>query len=587
MAGDLDPRLLTVRNKPTGFTGFFSSLFSRNQTPTVRLHVKLSDTDQFESHPGVELRSVAGPDADGHYLATASISADRLSTVLASPEVIAAEAPSRLSPQLQWAVPNMRARPQDFPQTLGDKGTGVVIGIIDAEGLDYRLRSFRNGNTSRVELVWAINGNLEFTRAQIEQSLTTGTFLSNYPLKTGSTNRDSIDSHGTAVADCAAGCDPFNPGVASNADIIFVELANLFPWQQAPGTFAESTELVDAADYIFRKAGARPCVINISQGTIEGPSNGLALASQHFELLLAAQPNRAVVTCAGNFGGDLLHGSIAVGPTQTRTATFRTWPKINPNGYDVWHELNAWYSPQASLSFRLTGPTARYGPFPLGTGTNQIKVGSTLIMEWAHLDRPTLQQKQLYVRLSDAAPTGTWTLEITNSAAAGAAEDVHLYLMGPANADDPSFEGDAASRSHTLVSLACSENVIAVGAHDGVPGGEDRVTIFSSLGPTRGTAQKPDLTAPGQSVRVAQPGGKYCRSQGTSFSSPLAAGVAALCLAEAHARNGSLTAADLRQILIDTASQSAVPRAWSPSRGWGAVDASAALAEVARRFPHQ
>jgi subtilisin family serine protease len=587
MPNDIDPRLPTLEQQPSvGLFGFAKSIFAPSEPSTVNVHVKLSDVGRFRRRPGVEVRSVAGPDPEGNWLATASVPADRLNGVLNGEEVIAAEAPSRLRPQLTWAVPNMAARPQDFPQALGNGGSGVVVGIIDSDGLDYRLPSFRNGNTSRISFVRSLDGNHEFSRAQIEQSLPSGTLLPNYPLDPSTANKDRVDSHGTAVTDCAAGSNPAGPGAAPNAEIVYVELANKFRWKQVTETFCQSTELVDAVDYIFGKAGQKPCVINISQGTMEGPANGLSLASQHFEVLLAAQPNRAIVISAGNYGDDLFHAALRVGPGETRTAAFRIWPRLESTKPRGWHELNAWYAPQGAIAFRLVGPSNTYGPFPLGAGTKTISENGKVILEWAHLERPALQQRQLYVGIADAAADGIWRLEVTGSGAAAApVEDVHLYLIGGDNASDPWFDGDSATRSQTLVSLACSPQIIAVGAHDGVPGGADRTAIFSSIGPTRANVQKPDLTGPGISIKMAQTGGKFARGQGTSYASPLVAGVAALCLPEAKARNGSLSAAELRQILIDTATQEANPRTWDPRRGWGRVNAAAALREIATRFP--
>jgi uncharacterized protein (TIGR03437 family) len=90
----------------------------------------------------------------------------------------------------------------------------------------------------------------------------------------------------------------------------------------------------------------------------------------------------------------------------------------------------------------------------------------------------------------------------------------------------------------------------------------NQMATFSSRGPVPGTSTlKPDLTAPGTDIYLAaesydpfgdlySPNG-YLASQGTSFSSPQVAGMAALV----SQANPNLTAAEVRSALIDTAGQ--------------------------------
>jgi len=90
----------------------------------------------------------------------------------------------------------------------------------------------------------------------------------------------------------------------------------------------------------------------------------------------------------------------------------------------------------------------------------------------------------------------------------------------------------------------------------------NQMAAFSSRGPVPGTAAlKPDVTAPGTDLYLTaerydpfgdlySPNG-YLASQGTSFSSPQVAGIAAMVLQN----NGNLTMAQVRSALIDTATQ--------------------------------
>ncbi len=123
---------------------------------------------------------------------------------------------------------------------------------------------------------------------------------------------------------------------------------------------------------------------------------------------------------------------------------------------------------------------------------------------------------------------------------------------------------------NTLVAPADADSVLAVGAVD-LSG---KRTSFSSVGPTTAAPPrfKPDVMALGSSVTVAsetQVTGYRFNAQGTSFSCPLAAGVAAL-LVKAHP--------NLPPMVIVDAMRQTASRASTPDNlmGWGILNALAA-----------
>jgi len=128
-------------------------------------------------------------------------------------------------------------------------------------------------------------------------------------------------------------------------------------------------------------------------------------------------------------------------------------------------------------------------------------------------------------------------------------------------------EGISRSGQNTLVSPADSDYVLAAGAVNS-QGGRVR---FSSVGPTADGRIKPDVMAMGDSVYSASPNGlaEYELVDGTSFSCPLVAGVAALILEI----NPSWTNQDIMTAMKSTASQYESP---DNSNGWGIVDAQKA-----------
>ncbi len=120
---------------------------------------------------------------------------------------------------------------------------------------------------------------------------------------------------------------------------------------------------------------------------------------------------------------------------------------------------------------------------------------------------------------------------------------------------------------NTLIAPADGLNIVTAGAVDsfGVR------SYFSSYGPTYDGRIKPDVMAMGTAVKVASSTltTAYSRVNGTSFSCPLTAGVAALVLS-AHP---SLTNTQVREAMKSTASRSNSPDNYY---GWGILNATAA-----------
>ena len=120
----------------------------------------------------------------------------------------------------------------------------------------------------------------------------------------------------------------------------------------------------------------------------------------------------------------------------------------------------------------------------------------------------------------------------------------------------------------SIGSAADGDSIISVGAvtYSGDPAG------FTSNGPTRDGRTKPDVSAPGVYVYVAlvkEISGddtSYEYSSGTSFSTPITAGVAALILSV----HPELTPLQVRDALRNTASKSENP---DNVLGWGIINA--------------
>ncbi len=124
--------------------------------------------------------------------------------------------------------------------------------------------------------------------------------------------------------------------------------------------------------------------------------------------------------------------------------------------------------------------------------------------------------------------------------------------------------GNSGAGVTTIGAPSDGDFVIAVGAVEA----SGVLSSFSSVGPSADGRIKPDVVAMGTSVRVASSLSDtgYSNSNGTSFSCPLTAGVAALII-EA---NPNLTATQVRDILRNSADKNLTP---DNSFGYGLVNA--------------
>jgi hypothetical protein len=103
---------------------------------------------------------------------------------------------------------------------------------------------------------------------------------------------------------------------------------------------------------------------------------------------------------------------------------------------------------------------------------------------------------------------------------------------------------------------------------------DDQPAWFSNPGPEL------EVAAPGVSILSTQPGDSYDYSDGTSFSAPHVAGLAALLFTAAP----GLDNAFVRQVMMDTA-KDVGPPGFDTDTGWGRIDARAALEVVSSLDP--
>jgi hypothetical protein len=188
-------------------------------------------------------------------------------------------------------------------------------------------------------------------------------------------------AHGTHVLAVAAGaqshsfdCRGSQPvetmqDPASSAKIIAVQLP-AFPYKDTSG-MGLCVQILDAISYIRFHAGARKCVINLSDGAYAGPHNGKSLLERALDNFLGNPRTRpAFVVAAGNQFDARVHWKCEVPPGGSTELTWRILPDDNSDSHlEIWPAEG---SPAADLQVSVASPGVAASPF--------VKVGHSLAL---------------------------------------------------------------------------------------------------------------------------------------------------------------------------------------------------------------
>lgn len=489
-------------------------------------------------------------------VATTDVHPAQLAVLEKDPDVVAVEWTGGAKPKgpVAGGRTAARARRGVSPRAavgLGEgavaRGEGVVVGIVDAEGIDIYHPAFTTARgTNRIRALW-------------DQALPcspggAGEVPSPYGYGTVYTPRDvhrELDgdnrdrysvvghvplklSHGTMVAGVAAGGEGEDPallGVAPGADIVFVSTQ-----ASGAGALAAMTEIAEAVDFVFREAGDRPCVVNVSLGDELGPRDGTSPVERFVDELLAERPGRAVVVSAGNEHEARRHASgVAAGGGEVVVVCEAHRHLSRHAVIEIWY--GGVQDGEAGISVQIESPggacaTALIPPDGLGRA---FDLGETRLIVASVKRYPgngdALIRVEMFPRTADGAmDRGEYRLKLTGD---GARRPFHAAL------DHTAFrlrvEGvEGVLPPITLASPATCRSAVTVGACDHARGLE---ASFSSRGPDRGGVVKPEVLACGVTLRApaaATLSRAYDLFTGTSAAAPLVTG--AIALAFEHAR---------------------------------------------------
>jgi subtilisin family serine protease len=373
--------------------------------------------------------------------------------------------------------------------------------------------------------------------------------------------------------------------------------------------------LVDAIKYIFDRADelGEPAVINVSLGTYFGSHDGKDIQAQAIDNLISSKPGHVVVCSAGNAGSAPLHLGYDAG-----TDTNFTWLQLSSQSIYIqaWGDSADFENIQFSLGIdRVNHGYTTLNSLPFNTVMHNLGVLST--------DTLMLNGNRLGIIQSlNQYWNGNYSVEfliepdsITNITPTDTSRYLWRFMStGQGHLDGWSYDmvfdnlPDTVSypqilkykkpdTDQTIVSsFTCSDKVITVGSYINrnfytnanyaitrdtslVVG---QLSGFSSHGPTRDGRIKPDITATGEWLiscgtqselnllaaiepeKVAA-GKKHKRSSGTSMSSPVVAGIAALYLQ----KNPTAYYDEVKEAIINCADRDAFTGSGLPDNRWG------------------
>ncbi|MFV1964088.1 MAG: S8 family serine peptidase [Pirellulaceae bacterium] len=555
---------------------------------------KVSDVGQWEQLSEVRVGGTIGESArDGTWVVTGRVPISRIENVRQQPFVKSLKSAQPLQPALDATVAETRARPDLLPSGNQSNGAaGVVVGIVDYGG-DFAHRNLRNaGGGTRFLSLWDQNGpsspkspfgyGREYTQDQMNAALQQPDpyqALGYGPAP--DTPFSPRGSHGTHVADIAAGNGRGSnlPGVATNADLVFVDVSQADLSFSGPSvlesSFGDSVRLLEAMKYIFDAAGDRPCVINVSLGTNGGPHDGSTLVEEGMDRLIREKPKRAVTIAASNSFDDGIH---ATGNVPQGGPLDLTW--IVPNNDFSHNEFELWYSGEDRFSLELLAPDGQSLGITNPGQNGQLVIDNQIVIFIANrLDDPNNHDNTIGIFLEPGVlPPGPWTVRLHGQTVRTG--KFHAWI----ERDDRTQSSFAPphDKSYTIGSISCGHESIVAGSYDAhktsLP-----LSFFSSSGPTRDGRKKPELSAPGQAVFAAhsRTGTGVTRKSGTSMAAPAAAGIIALMLAEAKARGIELSSEQIRKIVLDSARRTPPSGSdWHPRYGHGRFSAAAAVEAI-------
>ncbi|OCQ95735.1 peptidase S8 [Nostoc sp. MBR 210] len=490
--------------------------------PTKSLVFIYCDDDADLSHLaqyGIEVNQNSG------HVRTAFLPIDSLDALSEEPAIQRIKPSRKL--KLRMDVAPQAVKLPEFKNKTGLTGKGVIIGVIDS-GIDAKHPAF----AGRILRLWdqTIPG----------PGVKEGAYGAELTDALLSVSQDT-DGHGTHVAGIASGADVTYGGVAPDAELIIIK------------SDLQDAHIADAVRYVFRVAAelGRPAVVNLSLGGHADAHDGTDSLSKVIDA--ETGPGRIVCCAAGNEGNDNIHGQAIIPSGRIKGMRFNV--PFNQVGI-VW--LNAWYDKDSELEVSVRSPNGFVTPFQKIIAQGNPAVDHQLPDARVQIVTPGPDQANgdhnFFVQIRGNGPSpvmgGIWQLRVRNTSS----QDTRLDVWTLDDTSSVFFTGTSVKDAVKIGSPGAASTAVTVAAYTTKVKYTDidnqvrevglelnSISDFSSEGPLRNDAQKPDVAAPGAMIvaalssnansdRSMTVNSKFLAMAGTSMATPFVTGLVALLL---------------------------------------------------------
>lgn len=403
-------------------------------------------------------------------------------------------------------------------------GKGVITAIIDT-GIDIYSSEFRNADGStRILDIYDQTLQREYSAADIDafigkdRNVYTGRDISQEENE-GIPAFDNIQ-HGTNVAVIACG----KSGVAYESDIIVVKMGYSYNNQ-----FPRTTSLMDAIDYIIRKAMEynRPVAINISYGMNYGDHNGNTLLESYINAA-ASGYKCSICIGSGNEADKAVHYGGTIKNAQTDTV------EIAVGEYQSSIDIQIWKYYWDDIRVTLISPDGTERVIVTHGRISRYTLGGTNVISLSGEPSPYNLYQEIYINLQlqgSYITSGIWKIQLYGENVRQGTYNIWL----PASVSLNGATGVIRPVVYDTITIpATAGGCISVGAYNSYTGA---YAAFSGRGSaltdvlTAGI--KPDILAPGVDISIrrdTRQGVVYTSVTGTSYATPFVTGAAALLM---------------------------------------------------------
>lgn len=403
-------------------------------------------------------------------------------------------------------------------------GKGVITAIIDT-GIDIYSSEFRNADGStRILDIYDQTLQREYSAADVDafigkdRNVYTGRDIS----QEENEEIPAFDNiqHGTNVAVIACG----KSGVAYESDIIVVKMGYSYNNQ-----FPRTTSLMDAIDYIIRKAMEynRPVAINISYGMNYGDHNGNTLLESYINAA-ASGYKCSICIGSGNEADKAVHYGGTIKNAQTDTV------EIAVGEYQSSIDIQIWKYYWDDIRVTLISPDGTERVIVTHGKISRYTLGGTNVISLSGEPSPYNLYQEIYINLQlqgSYITSGIWKIQLYGENVRQGTYNIWL----PASVSLNRATGVIRPVAYDTITIpATAGGCISVGAYNSYTGA---YAAFSGRGSaltdvlTAGI--KPDILAPGVDISIrrdTRQGVVYTSVTGTSYATPFVTGAAALLM---------------------------------------------------------